>query len=68
MAHVEGPCWIGGHKFHLHPPPLAGMSPAVSRAALENGAHDLGMVAGIDKKVDKARAGYIAAVNQCIVR
>ena len=68
VAHVEGACWIGGHKFHLHPPPTAGVSPPICRATLENGAHDLGVVAGVDTKVDKAGAGDVAAVNQCVVR
>ena len=66
VAHVEGSCWIGGHEFHLHPPATAGISPPVCRAALENGAYDLGMVAGVNKKVDEAGSGDVAAVNQCV--
>ena len=68
VAHVEGACWVGGHEFNLHPPPAAGISPPVCGTALENGAHDLSVVAGVDKKVDKAGAGDVAAVNQCVVR
>ena len=65
---MERSGWIGRDKLNLHLPSVSCVRASVGRAQFKNGAHHFRVMTGVNKKVNKAWACDIAAVDQGVIR
>ena len=65
---MERSGWIGGDELNLHLPPVSCVRASVGRAQFKNGAHHFGVMTGVNKKVNEARACNVATVDQGVIR